>query len=829
MDRTRTNMDADFTLPPELVTAHAASLRALARSLAIDEHAADDVVQETWLRALSSPPAHQEGIGGWLRRVAEGFALKRHRSESRRVDRERKYALERPEAVTSADSRAETLRVVVDAVLSLEDPYRETVLLRWFEGLPPREIATRTKVSLATVNSRLQRAHAQLRDRLSRRLDLDDRRLQGVLLAIFGTSAVTTAEATTAAAVTSISLFGVTMTTTNVMIGGGLVAAGVCTVLFLSSPHGEPKPQEVAKIVPRVAQPADIESVTKPEVGLQRVEVGSVAPALQSESVPAIGAGPYEFELTVTPIDVHGRPVPHVLVRVGLEMQRLASLGSTGWNGELHSTWRGFEPSLDLAVELSGASASSCPLRKIHLAAGKPETITVAVDGRQGNSIFQLTFGGKLDAPVGNFPSSPTFAKDELGNGVFKDPWILGADEYMVEPAASKGGKIDEIRMVASDSATTHMGSFMASKREPLPQTIENSAKIEGIVRDEHGDPLPGILVTALTESDSGSWETTTDTSGRFSYAVPNGKVILLAGGGDRAVPRQDIELAAGETRTLDIQCVRFVMTHVRLLDDQKHPLVGWRVEGRQTAMDWLVTGRGDTDESGLATLFLPELPHGRVFLRPSSTSVLPKMKIDEPIVGRGSDGDIVLHESVSPGQLDLSVQTVHYAPVEARLWRADSKEGMRMPLVVAAATEESADHRNLFRAAGLLPGEYVIEFGARGVPWKRIGPFYLQPGQAIDAGMYTLESPTNMEVDGAGGAALTVVTARTRVQGLWLEGQAASTRAPAHMSLMPGEWMLSVESQDKTSTKSLLGSRAVNAEAARAIVLDLPEKIGSR
>src|SRR3954465_9100607 len=81
----------DFTLPPDVVTAHAASLRALARSLALDEHAADDVVQETWLRALSSPPVRHEGIGGWLRRVAEGFALKRHRSESRRVDRERKY------------------------------------------------------------------------------------------------------------------------------------------------------------------------------------------------------------------------------------------------------------------------------------------------------------------------------------------------------------------------------------------------------------------------------------------------------------------------------------------------------------------------------------------------------------------------------------------------------------------------------------------------------------------------------------------------------------------------------------------------------------------
>ena len=52
------------------------------------------------------------------------------------------------------------------AVLTLAEPYRATVLLRFFEGLPPRLIAARLGVPVATVHSRLQRALAQLRHQL---------------------------------------------------------------------------------------------------------------------------------------------------------------------------------------------------------------------------------------------------------------------------------------------------------------------------------------------------------------------------------------------------------------------------------------------------------------------------------------------------------------------------------------------------------------------------------------------------------------------------------------------------------------------------------------
>jgi hypothetical protein len=53
-------------------------------------------------------------------------------------------------------------------VLALEEPYRETVLLRYFENLPPRAIARRLAVPVETVRTRLKRALETLRARLDR-------------------------------------------------------------------------------------------------------------------------------------------------------------------------------------------------------------------------------------------------------------------------------------------------------------------------------------------------------------------------------------------------------------------------------------------------------------------------------------------------------------------------------------------------------------------------------------------------------------------------------------------------------------------------------------
>ncbi|MEW6743192.1 MAG: sigma-70 family RNA polymerase sigma factor [Planctomycetota bacterium] len=152
---------------PELLLSHVGWVRALARHLVQDPNLADDIAQDTWLAALKSRPDGDRPLQPWLRRVLRNVAHRTHRQRVRRWRREREAA--RPEALPSAaelHERASLQRALVDAVLRLEDPYGTTVLLRYFEGLPPREIARRLGVPVETVRTRTKRALDMLRARL---------------------------------------------------------------------------------------------------------------------------------------------------------------------------------------------------------------------------------------------------------------------------------------------------------------------------------------------------------------------------------------------------------------------------------------------------------------------------------------------------------------------------------------------------------------------------------------------------------------------------------------------------------------------------------------
>ena len=144
-------------------------LAALARHMLADRGLAEDVVQETWIAALRAPPE----VGRqrpWLARVARNFALQRYRAEASRGRRE--HAAARPEPNPSAAetvARAELHAKLVQAVLALEEPYRETILWRYFEDLPAERIAERAGIDPATVRSRIARARERLRTALMER------------------------------------------------------------------------------------------------------------------------------------------------------------------------------------------------------------------------------------------------------------------------------------------------------------------------------------------------------------------------------------------------------------------------------------------------------------------------------------------------------------------------------------------------------------------------------------------------------------------------------------------------------------------------------------
>ncbi len=151
---------------PEALLEHRAFLRAVAKGLLKDDAAAEDVAQETLLAAMERPP-QGKNLRGWLGAVARNLSLMTRRGERRRENRERRAA--RPEAVapaTEALALLELQRKVVDAVRTLDEPYRTAIVLRYFHDLPVRELAARLRVPKETARTRLRRGLGILRTRL---------------------------------------------------------------------------------------------------------------------------------------------------------------------------------------------------------------------------------------------------------------------------------------------------------------------------------------------------------------------------------------------------------------------------------------------------------------------------------------------------------------------------------------------------------------------------------------------------------------------------------------------------------------------------------------
>jgi len=171
----------------EALLLHRDFVRRLAVSLVRDRSAADDVEQETWLAGLRRPVGAAR-VRAWLGSVVRRLAARARRGTARRERREEAAA--RPEAaVPSAGDvfeREAVRRRVIEVVLGLDEPHRDALLLRYFEGLPPRAIARRLGLPVATVKTRLKRGLAAARARLDREHDGDRRAWMVLLLPVAG-------------------------------------------------------------------------------------------------------------------------------------------------------------------------------------------------------------------------------------------------------------------------------------------------------------------------------------------------------------------------------------------------------------------------------------------------------------------------------------------------------------------------------------------------------------------------------------------------------------------------------------------------------------------
>jgi RNA polymerase sigma factor (sigma-70 family) len=142
-------------------------LGALARQLVRRDEVADEAAHEAiaaaWVGRVPAGVSPRRWLAAILGRQLAG----RRRAQHRRVAREHLAAPAEP-APPTADvvARFEVQRAVADAVLALPEPYRTTILRRFWEAEQPAAIAAAMAVPVETVRTRLKRGLAMLRERL---------------------------------------------------------------------------------------------------------------------------------------------------------------------------------------------------------------------------------------------------------------------------------------------------------------------------------------------------------------------------------------------------------------------------------------------------------------------------------------------------------------------------------------------------------------------------------------------------------------------------------------------------------------------------------------
>ncbi len=182
-DRTQTatfstDADGQAWTPPtweEIVSMHSGRVYRLAYRLTGNQHDAEDLTQEVFVRVFRSLSTYTPGtFEGWLHRITTNLFL----DMVRRKQRIRFDALGEDAAERLASKEPTPQQVFNDAHFdadvqqaldTLAPEFRAAVVLCDIEGLSYEEIAATLGVKLGTVRSRIHRGRSQLRKALAHR------------------------------------------------------------------------------------------------------------------------------------------------------------------------------------------------------------------------------------------------------------------------------------------------------------------------------------------------------------------------------------------------------------------------------------------------------------------------------------------------------------------------------------------------------------------------------------------------------------------------------------------------------------------------------------
>ncbi|MBK7876970.1 MAG: sigma-70 family RNA polymerase sigma factor [Planctomycetes bacterium] len=563
----------------------------LARSLVRDRGVAEELAQDAWTRVLERPARLTHGdleprtVRAYLGRIVRNLAHDRRRTDEHRGERERVAA--RPEAQPGADElalRFELHKRVVECVHALEEPYRSAILLRWFEGLPPRAIGRRLGVPVKTVNTRLDRALAILRARLDRDFG-GDRRAWALLFArAFDSGSAATAGGTVLVAAK-----------VQVALVALVVAAAVAwwwtqdsqdgaraNALATNAPALEPP-----SAAPRAVSVTDAQQPKEPTPDAPRASAALVHPR---PTVP---------HLTVRVIDLTEAPRAGVLVTIGhnpvqgsdiperevRDARELVQTKETGTDGFVY-----FEVPPRREFEALAALADCVPLRAEHLVAGMEHVFRLGAPASVSGQVTWLDSG----APVEGALVAPAFDAYRERYGVRTD--ANGA--YVLRGLAAP--KV-VLYLFPPQGAPIVVGVDLVEGGEVVRTfAAGRGRRASGFVRDARtGKGIAGAVIDIPSQQNLPR-SVTGDATGAYTFAgIVSGSMATLRARAPGYGTLAQLAPNDDESPQLDFDLEPERVIRGRILDTDRRPLAGVfaaaeRINSKLplliTTLEWSVT-----------------------------------------------------------------------------------------------------------------------------------------------------------------------------------------------------------------------------------------------
>lgn len=639
----------------ERLLEHAAWLRRLAYGLVHDASGADELVQDTWAAALRSPPSVDRPVRPWLRRVITNVARMRWRGERNRRTREHATMVGEDSATPSTHDlleRHETQQLLARLVSELEEPFRETILLRYGEGLSPSAIARRLGIPAGTVRSRTHEALERLRVRLDS-AHRGDRRAWVVVLAAGARRPATPAWPVLAWTVVA------------------AILVGVAAATWRRAPAGD-RANTTSGIV--AAAPTDSHATMHPTVD-------SDAPGWMSQP-----NAPRRRIAGIITVD--GSPAKDALVRLTSELSRSGIAPvieqRTGGDGRFD-----FGPQVARVFDV-GASTPGTLAAVDHVDLRDPTDRPApdALELRLGPCRAAL-YGTVTDAAGTPIGGAELLREDVIGTRSGEN----GHYEICLPPVASS---LEELRLFVHAAG---FGALMIdvglAGRERHDFILTPEAVLDGVARGRDGTPVPHARIWIERADAAARRETeqparlltATDESGRFHFEGLSGGRHRLggAGPGARAAPVV-IDVRAAGARSVELVMEPTAMIRGRV-ERAGVPVAGAlvEVEGEDNA-----AARSQID----GTFVLDSVPLGKVELRAAPYRVRSPATT---LLVTGDRSDVIL--DVEPlGQLSGIVRH-HGEPVSgARVCATPTS---------APGTCGHADAAGRYELDGLVPGDY--------------------------------------------------------------------------------------------------------------------------